>query len=63
MFFRRGVAEDDPWLRPKLWLFSAGALAAVVGMAMENDWLIGGAGVVLGIGVLLRFLPAPGGDD
>lgn len=55
MFFRRGVAEDDGWLQVKLWIFSIGALLALVGMALENRWLIGGAGLILGVGVVLRF--------
>lgn len=56
MFFRRGVADDDPWLGPKLWIFGIGALLALLGMALENDWLIGAAGVVLAAGIGLRFL-------
>jgi membrane protein implicated in regulation of membrane protease activity len=57
MFFRRGVSDDDPWLQPKLWLFSVGAILALVGMATEAAWVIGLAGLVLAIGVLLRFVP------
>lgn len=59
MFFRRGVADDDPWLQAKLWLFSIGALLALLGMFLENDWLIGAAGVVLLAGLLLRFVKRP----
>lgn len=59
MFFRRGVADDDPWLRPKMWLFSAGAILALVGMGTSTGWLIGSAGVLLAIGLLLRFVPHP----
>ena len=57
MFFRRGVADDDPWLTPKLWLFGIGAILALGGMLFENDWLIGAAAVVLLAGALLRFIP------
>ena len=60
MFFRRGVADDDPWLRPKLWLFSIGAILALLGMGLESDWLIGAAAVALLAGLALRFLK-PGG--
>ena len=60
MFFRRGVADDDPWLRPKMWLFTAGAIVALLGMLTSRDWLIGIAGVLLAIGLLLRFVPHPG---
>lgn len=62
MFFRRGVADDDPWLTAKLWLFGIGALLALVGMLFENDWLIGAAAVVLLAGALLRFVPRRTGD-
>lgn len=63
MFFRRGVAEDDPWLQAKLWLFSIGALLALLGMGLENDWLMGAAGVVLLAGLVLRFVRHPGRPD
>lgn len=56
MFFRRGVADDDPWLRPKLWLFSIGAILALLGMGLENDLLIGAAALLLVAGLGLRFL-------
>ena len=56
MFFRRGVADDDPWLDVKLWVFSVGALLALLGMGLQKAWLIGVAGIVLGAGVLLRFV-------
>lgn len=55
MFFRRGVSRDG-WLKVKMWIFSAGALIALVGMGFRNDWLIGLAGLVLAAGVLLRFI-------
>ena len=61
MFFRRGVS-DDGWLQVKLWLFSIGALLALVGMFLQNDWVIGGAGLVLLAGFALRFASAPGPD-
>ena len=61
MFFRRGVS-DDGWLQLKLWLFSIGALLALVGMFLENDWVVGAAGVVLLAGFLLRFAPGPDAD-
>lgn len=59
MFFRRGVSDDDPWLDVKLWLFSIGALLALLGMLLERDVLIGAAGVVLATGVVLRFVRRP----
>lgn len=55
MFFRRGVS-DDGWLQVKVWLFTLGALVALVGMGLRNDWLIGAAGLLLAGGVLLRFV-------
>ncbi|MGK7310870.1 MAG: hypothetical protein ACN0LA_01400 [Candidatus Longimicrobiales bacterium M2_2A_002] len=61
MFFRRGVAEDDRWLEAKMWLFSIGALTALVGMLLENDWVMGAAAIFLLAGFLLRFVD--GSDD
>lgn len=61
MFFRRGVAEDDRWLEAKMWLFSIGALTALVGMLLENDWVMGVATIFLLAGFVLRF--AGGSDD
>lgn len=55
MFFRRGVS-DDQWLQAKLWIFSVGAILALLGMSLRNDWIIGLAGLVLAAGVLLRFV-------
>lgn len=62
MFFRRGVADDDPWLRAKLWIFSIGALVALAGMLLENDWVIGVAGIILAAGIVLRFVKRPDGE-
>lgn len=62
MFFRRGVADDDPWLDVKLWIFGLGAILALLGMGLRNDWLIGAAGIVLAVGVLLRFVRRGPGD-
>lgn len=59
MFFRRGISHDE-WLRVKLWLFGAGAILALLGMGLQNNWLMGIAGLVLAAGVLLRFV---GGDS
>lgn len=59
MFFRRGLGAPDPWLKPKLWLFTLGALLALLGMALESEPLIGVAGAALAAGLLIRFLPAP----
>lgn len=55
MFFRRGISHDE-WLQVKLWLFGTGAILALLGMALHNDWLMGLAGLVLAAGILLRFL-------
>lgn len=55
MFFRRGLG-DDRWLQAKLWIFTIGALLALLGMGLQNNWLMGLAGLVLAGGVLLRFL-------
>jgi hypothetical protein len=57
------MAEDDPWLQAKLWIFSIGALLALLGMGLENGWLIGAAGIMLAAGLLLRFVKRPGLDS
>ena len=61
MFFRRGL-RDDGWLEAKIVLFGAGALLAVVGMSLANDWILGAAGLLLAAGVVLRFIPSRGDD-
>ena len=61
MFFRRGVARNDRWLEAKMWLFSIGALTALIGMLLENDWVMGAAAIFLLAGFLLRFVA--GSDD
>lgn len=60
MFFRRGVRNDE-WLSARIALFTAGALLAVVGMVLRNDWVIGAAGLVLAAGIAVRFIPR--GDE
>jgi hypothetical protein len=58
MFFRRGTShQDDPWLTEKLWLFTGGAVTAILGMLLENSWLMGVGALLLAAGVLIRFLP------
>lgn len=63
MFFRRGVSgRDDPWVTEKIWIFTIGALVAMVGMLVENPWLMGAAGLLLLGGILLRFIPRRPGE-
>lgn len=62
IFFRRG-ARDDGRLPVKIALFTVGALLAVVGMALRNDWVVTAAAVVLGAGILVRLLPADGPEN
>lgn len=50
------------WLAWKVRLFTAGAVLAVVGMALEETWMTTTAMVVLLAGFLLRFLPERDGD-
>jgi hypothetical protein len=58
MFFRRGTSHhDDPWLTEKLWLFTAGAVSALLGMLLDTNWLMGVGALLLACGVLIRFLP------
>jgi len=57
---RRPRPGEDPYLRHKVALFTAGTLAAVLGIALERDWLVTVAIVILAIGILLRVLPRRG---
>lgn len=51
---------EDPWILVKVRLFSAGAALALGGMLLDRSWLIWAAMGVLGVGVVLRFVPHPG---
>lgn len=55
MFFRRD-RSDDEWLQVKIGIFAVGAVLALLGMGLGNDWLVAAAAVVLASGVVLRFL-------
>ncbi len=55
MFFRRGTSHG-PWLQARIWSFTAGALVALVGMVLQNDWIIGLAALILAAGFALRFI-------
>lgn len=55
MFFRR-TTGDDPRLPVKIALFTVGAVLAVVGMLLENDWVIAAAAAILLAGIALRFV-------
>ena len=55
MFFRRGVGAGR-WLEARIALFAVGALLALVGMGLRNDWVIGTAGVILAAGILLGLV-------
>lgn len=60
---RRNRGGPDVWLPLKVALFIAGAAAAVAGMALQRDWLITAAIVLLGVGFLLRFVKPRGDPD
>lgn len=51
-----------PWLEWKVRLFTVGAVLALGGMYLDESWVVGAAMVVLVMGMLVRFLPAPGSD-
>lgn len=53
---RERSVSPDIWLPLKVALFIAGAAAALAGMALRQDWLVTAAIVLLGIGILLRFV-------
>ncbi|MFP4623344.1 MAG: hypothetical protein ACOC3J_01965 [Gemmatimonadota bacterium] len=63
MFFRRGLSGPDPWLDIKLWIFSIGAILALLGMGFREEWLIGAAAVVLLAGLALRFVRRGDGEN
>ena len=53
---------EDPLLLVKMTLFVVAAAIAVVGMALQQSWVIFGAIVLLGVAFLLRFR-RPRGDE
>jgi hypothetical protein len=57
MIFRadRTRRDDDPWLLHKQVLFIAGALIAMLGIAVDRAWVINTGIAVLAVGFLLRF--------
>lgn len=73
MFFDRS-RRAGRYLEWKVRLFTLGAVLAVVGMALNQNWMTWGAIGVLVAGMMLRFLPSremgeaegdpeAGGDD
>jgi len=50
---RRG---EDPWLPHRTLLFVAGAAAGMAGMALNLEWLVTAAIVLLGAGVAAGLL-------
>jgi hypothetical protein len=64
MFFRRRDDQGvDPWLFEKMALFTAGAIAALVGMLLDEAWIMALAGALLLGGLALRLVPRGGDDD
>ena len=57
IFPRRERTGKDPHLVWKIRLFFLGSVLALVGIAADLSWLVGGAAVVLMAGMVLRFLP------
>ncbi|HET7464620.1 MAG TPA: hypothetical protein VFJ82_25485 [Longimicrobium sp.] len=51
------------FLQVKIWLFSAGAILLLVGMARNLDLLVGAAIAVLAIAFLLRFFERDQDDE
>ena len=54
--------QPDRLLKLKMMIFALGAAVALAGMAIERRGLLLAAVIILGVGVLLRFIPARGGD-
>ncbi len=53
---RRSRREGpDPHLEGKIVLFTVGAGLALLGMYLENRWVVGAAIGLLAVGLLLRF--------
>ncbi len=59
---RHRRADRYPWLEWKVRLFVVGAGLAVVGMALETQWIVAVAIVILFVGFLIRFLPGGRGE-
>jgi hypothetical protein len=63
MFFRRRDIDGiDPWLREKTALFTAGAATALLGMFLDEAWVIGLAVLLLFGGLALRWIPRDSAD-
>ncbi len=60
---RHRRADRYPWLEWKVRFFVIGAGLAVVGMAMDVQWVVGVAIVILFAGFLVRFLPGGKGES
>lgn len=64
MFYRRGPnASGTRFLVARLWIFAIGAVLAVVGMVLGNDWIVWVAAAVLVSGVILRLVASRAPDD
>jgi len=55
IFVNRSRRGPDPYVRAKTALFVVGAVAGLVGMRLENAWVISGAIAVLVVAVALRL--------
>lgn len=54
---RSRSGKDDPYVHWKLRLFGVGAALAFAGMGTGLGWLVWVGVAVLGVGLVLRFLP------
>lgn len=54
---RSRSGEHDPYVHWKMRIFGAGAALAFAGMGIGLEWLVWAGIVVLGVGLVLRFLP------
>lgn len=52
--------RDDRFLEWKVRLFTLAAVLALLGIYLDERWVIGAAIVVLGLALGLRFLPGGG---
>jgi fatty acid desaturase len=57
IFLDRGRRKSDAYLSWKVRLFFAGAVVALLGMAVASSWVVGAGTLILLGAALLRFVP------
>ena len=67
MWLDRSRRGKDPLLQPRIWALSLGALLGLLGIGLDNEWIVWGGVGGLAAGILLRAwgrraARGPGGD-